>query len=321
MSGAGQRFIVELIKPSHYDDDGYVIQWAKAWVPSNTLSSLYGITLDIIERKLLGEDVEVELNAYDETNTIIPIKKIIKRMTAPGVKGIVCLVGVQSNQFPRAMDIARQFRDKGIQVAIGGFHPSGCISMLPELPPDLQEALDLGISLYAGEGEGRLHLFYLDALNQELKPIYNYMNDLPGIDNEPTPYLPESMIRRYGGSVACFDAGRGCPFQCSFCTIINVQGRKSRFREADDVERLVRANIAQGINRFFITDDNFARNKNWEDDLRPAGGSEARNRACRSPSSSRSTPCATRSRTSFQRPSAPASPGSSSGWRTSIPTT
>ena len=58
--------------------------------------------------------------------------------------------------------------------------------------------------------------------------------------------------------------GRGCPFQCSFCTIINVQGRKSRRRSPDDVERIVRDNAAQGILRFFITDDNFARNKDWE---------------------------------------------------------
>jgi hypothetical protein len=63
---------------------------------------------------------------------------------------------------------------------------------------------------------------------------------------------------------APFDCGRGCPFQCSFCTIINVQGRKSRFRDPDDVEQLVRANVAQGIRHYFITDDNFARNKNWE---------------------------------------------------------
>ena len=61
-----------------------------------------------------------------------------------------------------------------------------------------------------------------------------------------------------------FDAGRGCPFLCSFCTIINVQGRKSRSRSADDVERLVRANLAQGVHNFFITDDNLARNQNWE---------------------------------------------------------
>ena len=61
-----------------------------------------------------------------------------------------------------------------------------------------------------------------------------------------------------------FDAGRGCPFQCSFCTIINVQGRKSRYRSADSVEQILRMNWKQGVNRFFITDDNFARNKDWE---------------------------------------------------------
>ena len=60
------------------------------------------------------------------------------------------------------------------------------------------------------------------------------------------------------------DLGRGCPYQCSFCTIINVQGRKSRFRSPDDVERIIRENYAQGIKRFFITDDNFARNRDWE---------------------------------------------------------
>ena len=38
-----------------------------------------------------------------------------------------------------------------------------------------------------------------------------------------------------------------------------MQGRKSRWRDADDVEALVRANLAQGVYRFFITDDNFAR--------------------------------------------------------------
>ncbi len=71
-------------------------------------------------------------------------------------------------------------------------------------------------------------------------------------------------MRHYGECLGAFDAGRGCPFQCSFCTIINVQGRKSRWRDADDVGRLVGANLEQGVFRFFITDDNFARNRNWE---------------------------------------------------------
>jgi len=71
-------------------------------------------------------------------------------------------------------------------------------------------------------------------------------------------------VARTLGLSASFDAGRGCPYQCSFCTIINVQGRKSRYRSADDVEHLVRLNWGQGIHKFFITDDNFARNQEWE---------------------------------------------------------
>ena len=39
---------------------------------------------------------------------------------------------------------------------MGGFHISGCLAMLPALPPDIQEALDLGIHLFAGEAEGRM---------------------------------------------------------------------------------------------------------------------------------------------------------------------
>ena len=69
--------------------------------------------------------------------------------------GFVGLIGVQSNQFPRALDLARRFRAASIGVAIGGFHVSGCLAMLPELPPDLREALALGVTLYAGEAEGR----------------------------------------------------------------------------------------------------------------------------------------------------------------------
>jgi radical SAM superfamily enzyme YgiQ (UPF0313 family) len=171
---------------------------------------------------------------------------------------------VQSNQYPRALDIARQFRAHGIQVAIGGFHVSGCLSMLPGVHASLQEALDMGISLFAGEAELRLDEVLGDAYRGELKPIYRYLNDLPDLQGAVTPFLPERIVRRYDGTFGCFDAGRGCPFQCSFCTIINVQGRKSRYRSADDIEAIVRANMAQGVDHFFITDDNFARNRNWE---------------------------------------------------------
>jgi hypothetical protein len=175
------------------------------------------------------------------------------------------LVGVQSNQFPRALDLATRLRAAGVTVGIGGFHVSGTLAMLPTIEPNVQKALDLGCFIFAGEAEeGRLDLILQDAKAGRLQPIYNFMSDLPTIERVPTPHLPAAVVKRTYGANTSFDAGRGCPFQCSFCTIINVQGRKSRRRSADDVERIVRDNAAQGILRFFITDDNFARNKDWE---------------------------------------------------------
>lgn len=256
-------FRLVLIKPSHYDADGYVIQWVRSAIPSNTLATLNGLAVECAERNVLGNDVKIEIDAYDETNCRIRLKKIIRDIERADA-GMVGFIGVQSNQFPRTMDMARPLRSAGVQVVIGGFHVSGCISMLSTLPPDIQEAVDLGISIYAGEAEGRLDEVLNDAWRGELEPIYNKMNDLPGLENATVPILPSTRIKRTAGSHTSFDAGRGCPFQCSFCTIINVQGRKSRFRSGDDVEHIVRSNVAQGVNRFFITDDNFARNKNWE---------------------------------------------------------
>jgi hypothetical protein len=258
-----KRFLVVLIKPSHYDDDGYVIQWLRSPIPSNSLASVYGLMSECAQRKVLGDDVEIEIEVIDETNTVVPCAKLIARMRA-AERCMVGLVGVQSNQFPRALDLARIFRKADIPVVIGGFHAAGCVSMLDELPVELGEAQAIGVSLYAGEAESRMDVVVRDAWNGELKPLYDLMHDLPGLDGATLPFLPAHVVRKMAGAPTSFDAGRGCPFQCSFCTIINVQGRKSRHRTPDDVESIIRLNLRQGIRRFFVTDDNFARNKNWE---------------------------------------------------------
>ncbi len=259
-----RRFILHLIKPSHYDDDGYVVQWLRSSIPSNSLAMVYALAAEAAERQVLGPDIAIDITALDETNARVPTAKIIKQIKDNGGFGMVGLVGVQSNQFPRTLDIARTLRAAGIQVMIGGFHVSGCLAMLPGMQTDLQDALDLGVSLFAGEAEGRMDRVLQDAAAGTLAPIYNYLDDLPALEDARTPYLPRTVIGRTANHHASFDAGRGCPFQCSFCTIINVQGRKSRRRSPDDVERLIREHWAEGVRRFFITDDNFARNKDWE---------------------------------------------------------
>ncbi|MBV9959230.1 MAG: radical SAM protein [Acidobacteria bacterium] len=259
----GRRFCLVLIKPSHYDDDGYVIQWFRSAIPSNSLAVLYGLARECAAQRILGDDVEIEIHAFDETNTHLSIKRISSLIERAGA-GMVMLVGVQSNQFPRALDIARPLRERGITVAVGGFHVSGTIAMLKERDPQVKRAEEMGVSLFAGEAEGRLDAVLRDAWEGKLRPLYNFMNDLPGLEGAAMPLLPAERVMRTAGANTSFDAGRGCPYQCSFCTIINVQGRKSRYRSPDDIEQIVRANYAQGIKRFFITDDNFARNKDWE---------------------------------------------------------
>jgi radical SAM superfamily enzyme YgiQ (UPF0313 family) len=259
-----RKFQFVLIKPSHYDEDGYVIRWWRAIVPSNSLAAVYGIAVDCAERRVLGSDVDIDIDIIDETNTRVIIPELIARLRSNGNFGMIALVGVQSNEYPRALDIARPLRAAGIPVAIGGFHVSGCISMLDGHAVELDVCRELGIAMFAGEAEGRLDEVLCDAAAGRLKPLYDFMKDLPGLQGTPVPMLPSRHIRRTLGHNTSFDAGRGCPYQCSFCTIINVQGRKSRYRSADDVERLVRLNWTQGVHKFFITDDNFARNKQWE---------------------------------------------------------
>ena len=262
---ASQLFHVVMIKPSHYDDDGYPIQWVRSAIPCNSLACLNGLAEDARARKVLGPDVEIRLHAYDETNQRVRPDRIIRTIAKAGGKALIALVGVQTNQFPRAVDLAGPFLDAGLPVCLGGFHVSGCIAMLPELPADIRDAQSRGISLFAGEAEERrFDQVLCDAWNGALAPLYNFMDRLPNLRGEPTPILPEIHVRRTASSLSCFDLGRGCPYQCSFCTIINVQGRKSRVRSADDLERVIRANYAQNIKRFFITDDNFARNSDWE---------------------------------------------------------
>src|SRR6478609_127636 len=246
---ARRRFQLVLIKPSHYDDDGYVIRWWRAMIPSNSLAAVYGIAADCAERQVLGADVAIDIAVIDETNTYIDVPALLAGLRRHDNFGLVALVGVQSNQYPRALDIARPFREAGVPVAMGGFHVSGCLSMLDGKAVGLDACRDMGISMFAGEVEGRLDKVLQDAASGTLQPLYNFMNDLPSIEGAAVPFLPKANVAQTLGLSTSFDAGRGCPYQCSFCTIINVQGRKSRFRSADDVEQLVRINWGAGIHK------------------------------------------------------------------------
>lgn len=261
-----QVFHLLLIKPTRYDDEGYPIQWVRSSIPSNSLACLNGIALDVAARRILGADVDIRISTFDEACDVINVDALANTLKRIGHRALVCMAGVQSNQFPRTIDVSKRFIQHGIPVCIGGFHVSGVLSVVGKLTEELVAAQNLGISLFAGEAEsGRFDDVVKDAWNHQLKPLYEYQNAMVSLENQPQPVLPTELVKRNFGSISTIDLGRGCPFQCSFCCIINVQGRTSRSRSADDLEGLARQAWAAGLEKIFITDDDFARNKNWEE--------------------------------------------------------
>ncbi|MGB7624043.1 MAG: radical SAM protein [Terriglobia bacterium] len=263
---AARRINMFLIKPSNYDDDGYVVTHFRGVLPSNTLSCLAALTEDVLKKKSLGEGLDIRVHLLDETVQKIPVKKICRTAKRSNAQTIVCLVGVQSNQFPRASDLARQFRAGDCTVLIGGFHVSGYLAMLPQIPPDIQALMDAGVSIVKGEVEETWAGILKDAIEGNLKPLYDFVDDKPDLYDKPIPLIDTRLLKRFMASnFGTIDCGRGCPFNCSFCTIINVQGRKMRVRSAECIATAIRENWHRSkVNFYFFTDDNFARNLHWE---------------------------------------------------------
>ena len=177
---SGRRLVVVLVRPSKYDDDGYVVRHWRGTLPSNTLGCLLSLTEDVARSGQLGE-VDLKVEVIDEIVSRVDPKKLGRRFRRVGTRVVVGLVGVQTNQFPRAQDLARQFKAEGFAVIIGGFHVSGAMAMSPATPPECQEMLDAGVTLVLGEVEGRWGGILRDALADRLQPVYRFLASPPDL--------------------------------------------------------------------------------------------------------------------------------------------
>lgn len=265
---------ITLIRPTNYTDDGYPIQMRVGVIRSNTLTQMGTLARDIVNYPFF-EGISLTVRLIDEAIQRVPVKEIVRRSRLPGVRTIVMLVGVQSNQFPRAQDIASWFlRDPqrgpgaspNIPVVIGGFHVSGMLAMVG-LTADLRDAMCKGMILVAGEVEGdRLPRIVEDVLRGTAEPLYDFLSPRPDLSDLPTPRLTKADLRGFASPYSTIDTGRGCVFTCDFCTIINVQGRTMRCREPAQVVEFIRRNYHEtGIVHSFFTDDNIARNPRWRE--------------------------------------------------------
>ncbi|MBI3769908.1 MAG: radical SAM protein [Deltaproteobacteria bacterium] len=258
------RLEVFLVRPTKYDDDGYLLRHARGVLPSNTLACLHTLTEDVRRRCVLGK-VELRVHLCDESVQALPARRILWAARRRRTRTVLCLVGVQTSQFPRAAELARRFRARGVTVLIGGFHVSGTLAMLPETPRDLRALIEAGVTLVNGEIDATWGGVLRDAAAGTLAPLYDFTGDKPDLSVAPVPRLEPHLMRRFVyRHFGTLDAGRGCPFACSFCTIINVQGRAMRCRDAATVADAILTNYRlTGTCHYFFTDDNFARNPNW----------------------------------------------------------
>ena len=256
-----------LVRPTKYDDEGYLLRHWRGVLPSNTLACLRGLT----ERVATDGDlpgVSVRISCCDESVEAIPEKKIYEEQQRSGVKVLVGLVGVQTNQMPRARDLALRLRDRGVDVLLGGFHVSGT-RCGAGAPAEITELLAAGVTLVRGEVEEAWSRILRDALRDELEPIYDLLGTLPDLSRAALPSPDRRLMQKFvHSSFVTMDSSRGCPFSCSFCTIIQIQGRKMRTRSPSRIAEMVEArHHPGGIDQYFFTDDDFARNPHWREIL------------------------------------------------------
>ncbi|MCE5251500.1 B12-binding domain-containing radical SAM protein [bacterium] len=258
-----QSLTMLFINPSRYDEEGYVIRYLRGVLPCNTLACMRSITLEFVDRWKKEKNIDISIKLFDEVIDVIPFERLARKNKGSN-RVIAAIVGVQSNQFPRASDIAKKLTSLGIKTLIGGFHVSGIISMFGEPTPEIQELMDIGVTIVHGEAENRWEQILFDVVQGKEKSLYR-MDEFPDFSQMHIPRPDSSYMNRFAiPHLGTLDCSRGCPFGCSFCTVINVQGHKMRHRSAERVLATISQNYQNGINSYFFTDDNFSRNPEWE---------------------------------------------------------
>jgi len=174
----------------------------------------------------------------------------------------VDLVGITTvtSAAPRAYEIARQFRKRGVPVVLGGPH----VSVLPE------EALQHASAVVVGEAEGAWEKLLEDFVKggeKGLKKIYKN-EKLPDLSKVPFPRWDILKRDRYIADKV-LHLTRGCPYNCSFCSVTQLFGRKIRCRPIDKVVDFIKENIGKGLKgRLFVfLDDNIMGNKRYAKEL------------------------------------------------------
>ena len=202
-------------------------------------------------------------------NQGLDVKVVVEEVCQPDYRTLDFkpdLVGISSisSTAPRAYALADFYREQGIPVVLGGAHPS----FLPE------EGLQHADYVVCGEGDYALpelvqaiegggdfsrigNLAYREGDVVHKNPWRPFLEDL---DSLPIPNY--HLIHQWRGNRGCISiaTSRGCPFNCSFCSVILLFGRKYRSNSVDRIVEEIRINGSRA-NHIFFCDDNFTANR------------------------------------------------------------
>ena len=173
---------------------------------------------------------EYEVSFFDERLEAIPFD----------LSTDLVALTVETYTARRAYQIADRFRERGVTVVMGGYHPT----FLPE------ETLQHADAIVQGDAEGVWEQLLYDAEHDTLQPVYS-SRTFP----ELAGYMPDRSIfdgKKYA-PMGLVQYGRGCKFNCSFCSIRAFYGNSLRQRPVDEVVEDIRRS---GRRHIFIVDDN-----------------------------------------------------------------
>ncbi|HMB08602.1 MAG TPA: radical SAM protein, partial [Isosphaeraceae bacterium] len=233
---------VVILKPSKYTADGYVERFRWGFMPNSTVPYVRSMT-----PAGLGS-TQVDVHAIDEyAYTDLGYLSLLRRPR--GGRTLLALVGVQSHQFHRALDLAAYAQRNGCMAVIGGPHVMTC---------DTSMLHGRGVSFALAEAELVWREILEDAVGGELRPVYGAEGRWQQELEAPVVVPPGRRdLRRYVIPMLGLYPARGCPFTCNFCSVIKIAGRRIRSQSIATTLASLRAAKAAGVRSIMFTSDNF----------------------------------------------------------------
>lgn len=219
-------FRVVLVKPSKYGPDGHVERFRRGFMPNSTLLHLRSMTPALLS----GRPVHVKM-IDEHTQTSLRYLEWLR----PELCNLLAIVGVQSHQMHRALDLCGFAQSKGVRCCvIGGPHPMTC---------DTSEVQGRGISVAQAEAELIWEPILQHALSGELDTVYGTSQRWQEELESPVLLPPaREDLRRYVIPMLGVYPARGCPYNCNFCSVVKIAGKKVRGEPvATTIESLLRA--------------------------------------------------------------------------------